>query len=138
MGRVDVEISATNFEDLADFQRGRSKRKPRAFRAQALVDTGASKLYLQNRLIKKLGLRPMDRLISRTMSDRTERRTVFSPIRLEIQGRASIFPVVAIPDSLPNIVGQIPLEELDWVVDPKNRKLIPNPEHKHGEHADEF
>jgi hypothetical protein len=40
--------------------------------------------------------------------------------------------------SLPNIVGQIPLEDLDWVVDCRNRKLIPNPEHKHGELSDEF
>jgi len=27
---------------------------------------------------------------------------------------------------------------MDWVVDLKNRRLIPNPEHKHGELADEF
>jgi hypothetical protein len=39
---------------------------------------------------------------------------------------------------LPNIVGQIPLEDLDWVVDCRNQKLIPNPEHKHGELSDEF
>jgi hypothetical protein len=43
-----------------------------------------------------------------------------------------------VPDSLPNIVGQIPLKDLDWVVDCRNQKLIPNPEHKHGELSDEF
>ena len=41
-------------------------------------------------------------------------------------------------DSLPNFVGQIPLEHLDWVVDARRRKLIPNPEHKHGEMVDDF
>jgi hypothetical protein len=46
--------------------------------------------------------------------------------------------VVEIPDSLPNTVGQNPLEDLDWVVDCRNQKLIPNPEHKNGELADEF
>jgi hypothetical protein len=30
------------------------------------------------------------------------------------------------------------LEDLDWVVDCRNQKLIPNPEHKHGELSDEF
>ncbi|HZV36161.1 MAG TPA: hypothetical protein VFB72_16410 [Verrucomicrobiae bacterium] len=40
--------------------------------------------------------------------------------------------------SNPNIVGQIPLEAMDWVVDCKNQKLIPNPEHKHGEMCDDF
>jgi len=38
----------------------------------------------------------------------------------------------------PNIIGQISLEDLDWVVDGRNQKLIPNPEHKNGELADEF
>ena len=63
---------------------------------------------------------------------------VFSPVALEIQGRIGRFDVVEVPDALPNIVGQIPLEDLDWVVDCKNQKLIPNPEHKNGELADEF
>jgi len=42
------------------------------------------------------------------------------------------------PDALPNIVGQISLEDLDWVVDSKNQKLIPNPEDWHGGLTDEF
>ncbi len=138
MGRVDVPFTATNFEELSDFQRGKSKKKPRSLKENALVDTGAVRFYLQSHLVKKLGLRPVDRMTSRTMSNRTEERIVYSPVRLEIQGRSSIFPVVEIPDGLPNIIGQIPLEDLDWVVDLKNRKLIANPEHTHGETADEF
>ena len=57
---------------------------------------------------------------------------------MEILGHTGRFDVVEISDSLPNIIGQIPLEDLDWVVDCKNQKLIPNPEHPHGEQADEF
>jgi len=57
---------------------------------------------------------------------------------LEIQGRSHRFDVIEVPDTLPNIVGQIPLEALDWVVDLRERKLIPNPEHKRGELSDEF
>jgi len=72
------------------------------------------------------------------MSDRAEKRTVFSPVKLEVQRRSGHFDVIQMPDTLPNIIGQIPLEHLDWVVDPQGCKLIPNPEHKHGELADEF
>ena len=77
-------------------------------------------------------------ITSRTMSDRAEKRIVYSPVQLEIQGRHGLFDVVQLPNTLPNIVGQIPLEHLDWVVDMRGRKLIPNPEHKHCELADEF
>jgi hypothetical protein len=57
---------------------------------------------------------------------------------LEIQGRRGRFDVVEVPDSIPNIIGQIPLEDLDWVVDCRNQRLVPNPEHKAGELSDEL
>ena len=96
------------------------------------------KLYLRSSVIQQLGLRPVGEIRSRTMSARLETRRVFSPVALQIQGRTGRFDVVELPDSLPNIVGQIPLEDLDWVVDCSNQKLIPNPEHKNGELSDEF
>ena len=138
MGKVTVTFTATNYDDLSDVTRNRTKRKPRSVQADALVDTGATRLYLQNRVIEALGLRAMGQITSRTMSDRAERRIVYSPVQLEIQGRHGLFDVVQLPNTRPNIVGQIPLEHLDWVVDMRGRKLIPNPEHKHGELADEF
>ena len=72
------------------------------------------------------------------MSDTTVTRRVFSPVDLEIQGRSGRFDVIEIPDPLPNLVGQIPLADLDLVVDCQGRKLIPNPEHKNGVMYDEF
>ncbi len=72
------------------------------------------------------------------MSDRQESRRVFAPVDLEILGRSAPFPVIEVPDALPNIVGQLPLESLDWVVDCRGQKLIPNPAHQHGELSDEY
>lgn len=46
--------------------------------------------------------------------------------------------MIEIPDPLPNLVGQIPQEDLDLVVDCQDRKRIPNPEHKNGVMYDEF
>jgi hypothetical protein len=34
-----------------------------------------------------------------------------------------------VPDSVPVLIGQIPLERLDFVVDPKGQRLIGNPAH---------
>lgn len=138
MGKVITMIKVVNWDDLALQAAGVRKDKPRALETNAIVDTGAVKLYLKSAIIHELGLRPIGEVKSRTMSNRSESRTVFSPVALEIQGRTGRFDVVEIPDSLPNIVGQIPLEDLDWVVDCRNQKLIPNPEHKNGELADEF
>jgi predicted aspartyl protease len=138
MGKVTARIKVENWLDSELVREGVRKEKPRSLETEALVDTGAVKFYLKSSVIQQLGLHPVGEVKSRTMSNRSEVRTVFSPVRLEIQGRTGRFDVVEIPDSLPNIIGQIPLEDLDWVVDCRNQKLIPNPEHKNGELADEF
>jgi predicted aspartyl protease len=138
MGKVIARIKVENWLDSELIKAGVRKEKPRCIETDALVDTGAVKFYLKSSVIKELGLHPVGEVKSRTMSNRSEVRTVFSPVALEIQGRTGRFDVVEIHDSLPNIIGQIPLEDLDWVVDCRNQKLIPNPEHKNGELADEF
>ena len=138
MGKVMTPIKVENWLDAEMLASGFRKEKPRAVETDALVDTGAVKFYLRSSVIQQLGLRPIGEIKTRTMSARSETRKVYSPVSLEIQGRTGRFDVVEIPDSLPNIVGQIPLEDLDWVVDCRNQKLIPNPEHKHGELSDEF
>ena|SRR5207247_403826 len=138
MGKVTARIRVENWLDAEMLAIGARKEQPRAVETEALVDTGAVKFYLRSSVIQQLGLRPIGEIRSRTMSARSESRKVFAPVSLEIQGRTGRFDVVEVPDSLPNTIGQIPLEDLDWVVDCRNQKLIPNPEHKHGELSDEF
>lgn len=138
MGKVTTRIKVENWLDAELIAAGSRKEKPRSVETEALVDTGAVKFYLKSSIIQRLGLRPIGEIQMRTMSNRSETRRVYAPVVLEIQGRTGRFDVVEVPDSLPNIVGQIPLEDLDWVVDCRNQKLIPNPEHKNGELADEF
>lgn len=138
MGKVIARIKVENWFDSELVRAGVRKEKPRCVETEALVDTGAVKFYLKSSVIKELGLHPVGEVKSRTMSNQSEIRTVFSPVALEIQGRTGRFDVVEISDALPNVVGQIPLEDLDWVVDCRNQKLVPNPEHKNGELADEF
>jgi hypothetical protein len=138
MGKVTVRFKATNYDELAAMTSGLSTRRARMVEAEGLVDSGAMRLYLQRGVIAKLGLRPVSRIKCPTMSDRAEVRRVFSPVKLAIQRRSGTFEVVEPPDTLPNVIGQIPLEHMDWVVDLESRRLIPNPEHKRGELADEF
>ena len=138
MGQVNTRIKVANWFDLERVASGERSEPVRTAEADALVDTGAVRFYLRASLVKQLGLRAIRKVTSRTMADVSVERTVFSPVDLEIQGRSGTFEVVEVPDTLPNIVGQIPLEQLDWVVDPGRRRLIPNPDHKHGELCDDF
>ena len=137
MGKVVVQIKLTNQGDLVAVQRKLSKAKPRTVAAEALVDTGATRLYLQSSLIKALGLRKESEVQSKTTNG-VRRRAVFESVRLELMGRNGAFQVVEVDDDVPNLLGQIPLEYLDFVVDSKNRKLIPNPEHGDKQMSEEY
>ena len=125
MGKVTTRIRVENWLDAELLAAGVRKEQPRFVETDALIDTGAVKFYLKSSIIQQLGLRPIGEIINRTMSNRSETRTVYAPVVLEIQGRTGRFDVVEIADALPNIIGQIPLEDLDWVVDCRNQKLIP-------------
>lgn len=46
MGKVIVKFTATNYDDLSDLARKRTKRKPRQIKAEALVDTGATRFLV--------------------------------------------------------------------------------------------
>ena len=138
MGKVIEKITVRNWGDIELAAAGARKLPPRCVATEALVDTDAGLFYLQRGLVKRLGLRPIDKVMSRTMSNRVEERRVCSPVELLLAGRTGLFRVVEIPDELPNLIGQIPLEELDLVVDLRKRRVMPNPEHPDGPLYDEF
>jgi len=128
MGKVTARVKLTNQGDLVLQQRGLATCAPREIEVETLVDTGATRLYLKPSVIQRLGLLKVDEVVTRTTNgDRT--RNVFEPVRLELMQRSGNFDVVDIDEHLPNLLGQIPLEYLDLVVDPKAREVRPNPEH---------
>jgi predicted aspartyl protease len=55
-------------------------------------------------------------------------RDVYQAVQITILGRHCIAEVMEIPESVPPLVGFIPLESLDLVVNPKSNKVIHNPE----------
>jgi hypothetical protein len=62
---------------------------------------------------------------------------MYEAVRLTIQGRSCTMDVLEAPDDVPVLIGQLPLEHLDLVVDLRNRCLIGNPAHG-GEHIYEM
>ena len=137
MGKVIVKIKLTNLADMVRKTAGARKARARTVEVEALVDTGATRLYLKPSVIKSLGLEKVDEVTSQTTNGATQ-RAVYEPVRLEVQGRYGSFDVVDIGENVPNLLGQIPLEYLDFVVDSKNRKLIPNPEHGDKQMTEEY
>lgn len=130
MGRVLVAAKIENLDDVWDVQKGvktldqvRSVTVP-----DALVDSGATTLSLPPSLIQKLGLRKVSEKHIRSATG-TGTVGVYGTAQLTIQGRDARVDVMEIPEGGPVLIGQIPLEWMDWVIDMKGQKLIGNPAH---------
>ena len=137
MGKVIVKIKLTNQSDLVLAKHKATKAVPRTVEVEALVDTGATRLYLKPSVIKKLGLDRTDTVRSKTTNG-DALRYKYEPVRLELMGRAENFDVIEVPEDVPNLIGQVPLEVLDFVVDSRGQKLIGNPAHGGEQMTEEY
>jgi predicted aspartyl protease len=138
MGRVVTEATLENSGDLFYASRGDlpNDKVRRLDVTNALVGTGATLLSIPTTLIRQLGLARV--ASKRVLSSAGPVETGFyESVRLTIQGRSCTMDVLEVPDGIPVLIGQIPLEHLDFVVDLRSRKLTGNPMHN-GEHVYEM
>jgi clan AA aspartic protease len=116
MGRVVEKIRITNLLDPT-----------KSTEIEALIDTGAMMLVLPQNIVDELGLRKMREVKVRYANNSREIKAIYGVATVEIEGRAGEFDVLAEPEGSQALVGQIILEQLDLIVDPVARKVLPNP-----------
>ncbi len=130
MGRITIAVRVENNFDVRRAEEGQIPfGSVRTLEIDdALVDTGATGLCLPESMVRELGLTAVRRRSARTAAGITM-LTVYSEVRLTILDRDAVIRITEIPDGSPVLVGQIPLEEMDLIPYPKERKLKPNPAH---------
>jgi clan AA aspartic protease len=99
----------------------------RTLELEGLVDTGATSLVIPTEVAEALGLREVGRYPVRLADGSVRDFPKVSELHIEIFGRGMACDAIAVPAKT-LLIGQIPLEMLDLVVDPKSRELAVNPE----------
>ncbi len=138
MGRVVTEVLIENLKDLWAVERGllTGEQARRIVVQDALADTGATLLSVPTPLLLQLGLGKVStKKVKSSLG--TGEAAMYDAVRLTIQGRSCTMDVMEVPDGVPVLVGQIPLEHLDLVVDLRSQTLVGNPAHG-GEHMYEL
>jgi clan AA aspartic protease len=91
------------------------------------VDTGANGLVLPMDVVDRLGLRRRYQVLAEYADGRTESLWVADGARVKVLGReAAVECIVGPPGSHP-LLGRVPLEVLDLLVDCRARRLVVNP-----------
>jgi clan AA aspartic protease len=130
MGTVHAEITLKNAGDVTDVRRGFIKEAEiRQTTVQAIVDTGATTLVINEEIFNKLGLTvERTRNINLAGGARMECK-VTSPVSIHWKDRDATINAVMLPQGRP-LLGVIPLEFMDLIVDPIRQELV-------GAHGDE-
>jgi len=115
----------------SDWQAAREGRLPdtqvRSIRTEGLVDTGATLLALPAEVVRRLGLVPAGMRRVRYANGRVAEIPWVAGVHIEILGRETVCNAFVEAEGTTPLIGQVPLEELDLIVDPKTRELRANP-----------
>ncbi len=116
MGKVIEKVKITNLLEPA-----------RRIEVEAVIDTGATMVVLPQNVVGQLGLRKIREVRVKYANNKTELKSIYGVVTIEIKGRTGNFDVLAEVEGSQPLIGQVVLEILDLVVDPRTRSLIANP-----------
>lgn len=93
--------------------------------ANALVDTGALELCISPLIAKQLRLTKVEDRKVTLASGETKLVDYVAPVRVEAFGRNAVVGALVLGNGV--LLGAVPMESMDVLVDPARLRLVPNP-----------
>ena len=132
MGIVHAEITLKNAGDVITAQRGFIKEPEiRQTTVTAMVDTGAVTLVINEKLRLQLGLGVKGERHATLANETKETVKIADPVQIHWKNRSMICNPLVISGDGEILLGAIPLEDMDLMVDPVRQVLT-------GAHGDEI
>ena len=132
MGFVHAEITLKNVEDVFRAKNGLIKdHEIRQATVTAMVDTGAGTLVINEKLRLQLGLGVEGERRATLANDAKEMVKIAEPVSVRWENRDMVCRPLVISGNGEILLGAIPLEDMDLIVDPVRQALA-------GAHGDEI
>jgi hypothetical protein len=100
----------------------------RRAQVRMLVDSEAYMLCLNEHLLAQLGLDVIDSVEGEMADGSVTKLKVAGPVDLRFGNRGTSCRAVILPGDVEPLLGAIPMEDMDLLIDPKRQELIVNPE----------
>ncbi|WP_174285743.1 clan AA aspartic protease [Sphingomonas bacterium] len=94
--------------------------------ANALVDSGSIDLCIPSLVAKQLRLSAIEQRIVTVADGRKVSVDYVGPIKVEVFGRHAFTGAMVMGDMV--LLGAIPMQAMDVLIDPRREQLIPNPQ----------
>ena len=128
MGYVYADIELTNEGDVAVNRRGfLPDNEIRRVTTRALVDSGAYDLILNQEIQDRLNLPVVGKRPIKLADETIIEVDIVGPVEVRFETRATSVRALVIPDTEEVLLGAIPLEGLDVIIDPLREQLLVNP-----------
>jgi clan AA aspartic protease len=125
MGPFKEEITLENTLDRGFARHGYIKESEiRALKVEAIPDTGAWTLVINEDIRQKLGLTIEETSISSLADGKSDTYDVTVGVKIRWKDRSTILPAVVVPNAKEILLGALPLEAMDLMVDPVHGKLV--------------
>jgi clan AA aspartic protease len=129
MGITYAEIELVRTADQILVQEGYlTADQVRRLKVMALVDSGASLLTITPALRDVLSLRTVDYMEAELADGSIIQADVVGPVEVRFANRQAIVSALVLPGAADVLLGAIPMQILDVLVDPKRERLIVNPD----------
>ena len=130
MGLVYAEIDLSNGGDMYLFRQGLIKEEDiKQTTVNALVDSGAYMLAINENIKTQLDLPLIEKQFSRLADESLLELEIVGPVEVRFENRSTTVRAVVLPGNSEVLLGAIPMEDMDVLIDPKKQKLVVNPEH---------
>jgi len=125
MGLVYAEISLKNAWDITN-ARHKIITEPeiRQTTVTAIVDTGAATLVINQAICQRLGLEVVDIYNAELADGSAQTYDLTEPVQIQWKDRRTTCQAVVAPNANDVLLGAIPLEAMDLIVNPSKRELI--------------
>jgi clan AA aspartic protease len=119
------EITLANARDIGNAKEGLiPDTKVRKMTIGAMPDTGAWTLVINEEIRQKLGLTIEETSESTLADGKTDTYNVTDGVKIQWKNRSIILPAVVVPDAKTVLLGALPLEAMDLMVDPVHQQLV--------------
>lgn len=130
MGLVYAEIDLISNDDLVLHRRGYlAEEKIKQVTVNALVDSGAYMLCINENVKAQLDLPVIEKQFSRLADETLLELEIVGPVEIRFENRSTSVRAMVLPGNSEVLLGAIPMEDMDVLIDPKRQKLLVNPEH---------
>jgi clan AA aspartic protease len=124
-----ADIELVSADDLALRRRGfLSEENIKRLRVTALVDSGAHTLVVNDHIKQQLDLPVLEERTVRFADESEVRAQIVGPVEIRFENRRTTVEAILLPGNVEPLLGVIPMEGMDVVIDPKQERLIVNPE----------